>query len=185
MAVKSESGPRLVTDTGVAIPLIPGTSTVGRPDHASEWAPTLDLTPLDANRKSSRRHAEIKLAGSSLHVRDVGSANRTFLNGQPLEPQRDYPAAEGDVIAFGDVRLRIEGLTSTRPGLRCPKCDEGVTPDMAICASCGANLSASTMTLSIMAQHPCFRCGRPTRGEEHCSECAAAVAEADQELLSL
>lgn len=185
MAVKERVGPRLVSDLGQTFDLAEGTATIGRPDQASGWAPTVDLSALDVNRKSSRRHAEIKRSGESITVRDLGSANRTLLNGQPLEAQRDYPVAEGDVIAFGDVRVRLEGLASARPGLRCPKCDEAVTSDMAICASCGANLTASTMTISLSAQHSCFRCGRPTRGEEHCSECAAAVAEADQELLAL
>lgn len=182
----SKQGPRLVSDAGIEIPLVPGTASVGRPDAASGWSPTVDLTAVDTNRRSSRRHAEFRVSGGSVLLRDLGSANKTFLNGQPLEPNRDYPVSEGDTISFGgEARLRLEGLVSGQPGLRCPKCDEAVTPDMAICASCGANLSSSTMTIELAAAHPCFRCGRPTRGEEHCTECAAAVAEADQELLAL
>lgn len=181
----SRQGPRLIADSGIEIPLIAGTSTVGRPDHSTGWSPTIDLTPMDANHKSSRRHAEIKLHAGTIVVRDLGAANKTYINGQLLQPQRDYPLSEGDMVAFGEVRLRLEGLTSGAPGVRCPKCDEPVTPDMAVCASCGANLRYSTMTINVGAAHACFRCGRPTRTGEHCSECAAAVAEADAELLTL
>lgn len=179
------TGAKLVSDKGTEFPLTKGVSTIGRPDHASGWDPTVDLSALDANRKSSRRHAEIRADGKSYVVKDLGAANRTFLNGQPLQPNTDYPLSEGDVVTFGEVPLRIVGIAIADMGLRCPKCAETVTPDMAICASCGANLTRATMTIEITPTHPCFRCGRPTRGEEHCSECAAAVAEADAELLAL
>lgn len=180
------SGPQLVSDGGITFQLKEGTIGIGRPDHASGWNPGIDLSSVDANRRSSRRHAQVVVAGSAVTLRDLGSANKTFLNGQPLEPNRDYPLSEGDTITFGgEARLRLEGLAGAKPGLRCPKCDEAVTPDMSICASCGANLSSSTMTIELASKHPCFRCGRPTRDEEHCAECAAAVAEADAELLAL
>ncbi|MDE3102727.1 MAG: FHA domain-containing protein [Chloroflexota bacterium] len=178
--------PRLVSDAGIEFALKEGLVTIGRPDRQSGWEPTIDLSSVDHNRRSSRRHAEIHVAGNTVTLRDLASANKTFLNGQPLEPNKDYPLAEGDTITFGgEAKLRIEGLASGAPGLRCPKCDEAVTPDMAICASCGANLTSSTMTIELAPKHPCFRCGRPTRGEELCGECGAAVAEADQELLTL
>lgn len=180
------TGPKLVSDSGIEFPLKENVITIGRPDHQSGWSPVIDLSSVDTNRRSSRRHAEIRMAGTALTLRDLGAANKTFLNGQPLEPNRDYPLSEGDTITFGgEARLRLEGLAGGKAGLRCPKCDEPVTPDMATCASCGANLTRSTMTVELTPQHPCFRCGRPTRGEEHCKECEAAVAEADAELLAL
>lgn len=176
---------RLIGDNGATFELRAGTVSVGRPDRASGWLPLIDLTPIDVNRKSSRRHAEVRVASAGITVRDLGSANRTFVNGQPLEPQRDYPLSEGDLVTFGDVKLRLEGLAVAAPGLRCPKCHEPVAADMAICASCGANLRNETMTISVGAASACFRCGRPTRTGEHCDECGAAVAEADQEMLAL
>lgn len=179
------SGPRLVAENGSAFALTEGTSLVGRPDQASGWNPTIDLSDLDRNRKASRRHAEIRRQGTSLTIRDLGAANRTFINGQPLEPNREYPLSEGDVVTFGEVWLRVEGLSRAAARLRCPKCDEPVTADMAICASCGANLTASTMMFEIGTAKACFRCGRPARAGEHCPECAEAVAEADRELLAL
>ncbi len=46
----------------------------------------------------SRRHAELELAGGALHVRDLGSTNGTFLNGERLT---DALARPGDQLAFG------------------------------------------------------------------------------------
>lgn len=177
--------PRLAAENGPTFAIPEGTSVIGRPDQASGWAPRIDLSAIDRNRKCSRRHAEIRRQGEKLLIRDLGAANRTFLNGQPLEPHTDYPLAEGDVITFGEAWLRVEGLAGRQPGLRCPKCDEPVTADMPICASCGANLSSATMTIHAGPARSCFRCGRQTRGEEYCGECAEAVAEADRELLAL
>lgn len=179
------SDAKLISDSGIEFRLKPDLITIGRPDQQGGWAPVIDLSSVDANRRSSRRHAEIRRSGAALTLRDLGSANKTFLNGQPLEPNKDYPLAEGDTLTFGgEARLRLEGLAGAK-SLRCPKCDEAVTPDMPTCASCGASLSSSTMSIEIAPKHPCVRCGRPTRGEEHCSECEAAVAGADTELLAL
>ena len=179
------SGPQLVSDTGIAFTLGEGAITVGRPDPASGWIPAVDLTNVDPNRRSSRRHAEIRVAGRAIVLRDLGSANKTFVNGRPLEPNTDQPLSEGDLVVFGgEARLRLQGLPSIGAGRRCPMCHGAVTAEMTTCAACGANLS-STMTVEMRPAHPCFRCGRPTRGEEHCGDCAAAVAEADAELLAL
>ena len=181
----ADAKPQLVADNGMTMPLGAETTTIGRTDRASGWAPTIDLSSLDTNRKSSRRHAEIRKAGAGYTVRDTGSANKTFLNGQPLGAETDYPLSEGDVIAFGDVRLRIQGIANASSGLRCPKCNEPVSADMAICANCGANLSHATMTFDVGAARACFRCGRPAKDGEHCAECATATAAADVELLAL
>lgn len=181
----SDTRSHLVADNGMTMPLAAEVTTIGRADRASGWVPTIDLSSLDTNRKSSRRHAEIRTVASGYAVRDTGSANKTFLNGQPLTPQTDYPLSEGDAITFGDVRLRIQGIAAPASALRCPKCAEPVTADMAICAACGANLGSSTMSFELEAVRACFRCGRPARGGEHCPDCAAAVAEADTELLAL
>ncbi len=181
----SETKAQLVADNGITIPLAAEVSTVGRTDHASGWIPTIDLSSLDTNRKSSRRHAEIRTVASGYAVRDTGSAHKTFPNCHPLAPQTDYPLSEGDAITFGDVRLRIQGIAAPAAVLRCPKCAGPVTADMAICAACGANLGSSTMSFEVEAVRACFRCGRPARGGEHCPDCTAAVAEADAELLAL
>lgn len=181
----AETKAQLVAENGMTMPLGADATTIGRADRASGWAPTIDLSSIDTNRKSSRRHAEIRRSGAGYTVRDTGSANKTFLNGQPLAAETDYPLSEGDVIAFGDVRLRVHGIAGASASLRCPKCSEPVAADMAICASCGANLSHATTAFDAGAVKACFRCGRPARDGEYCAECATAAAEADVELLAL
>ncbi|MBI4912413.1 MAG: FHA domain-containing protein [Acidobacteria bacterium] len=54
----------------------------------------------------SRRHAELRLEGGILTVRDLGSANGTRLNGLRLDgPGNLNP---GDLLVFGNVRVRVE-----------------------------------------------------------------------------
>jgi ABC transport system ATP-binding/permease protein len=54
----------------------------------------------------SRRHAEIFLQGGEVFVRDLGSANGTWIDGQQLglEPVRLVP---GQAVFFGQVPLVI------------------------------------------------------------------------------
>jgi adenylate cyclase len=62
----------------------------------------------------SRRHAELELADGGLHLRDLGSTNGTFLNGERL---REAIARPGDQVAFGrsvfDVRDDAEAAAGT------------------------------------------------------------------------
>ncbi|MBM7115452.1 FHA domain-containing protein [Archangium primigenium] len=64
----------------------------------------------------SRRHAEVEDTPQGPMVRDLGSANGTFLNGEPVgkEPQ---PLLPGDVITFGMVEVVLEGTSKTMPTL--------------------------------------------------------------------
>ena len=59
-----------------------------------------DICLADAN--VSRRHAELVLTGGIWSVRDLGSTNGTFVNGQPVA---EAPLADGDVIEVGTTRL--------------------------------------------------------------------------------
>lgn len=59
-----------------------------------------------ADQTVSRSHCKIERNGSSYRLVDLGSRNRTFLNGEPI--QADL-LRDGDVIAIGDSELRFEG----------------------------------------------------------------------------
>jgi EAL domain-containing protein (putative c-di-GMP-specific phosphodiesterase class I) len=52
----------------------------------------------------SRSHAEIYGVGNRLRLRDLGSNNGTFLNGQLIT---DSPLAEGDILHFADFEFRL------------------------------------------------------------------------------
>ena len=78
------------------IELRPGTSlVVGR--AASSDAPVVDSTV-------SRRHAELVIAPGGAEVRDLGSSNGTFVNGERVDRA---PLAAGDVVRFGKVAFRV------------------------------------------------------------------------------
>ncbi len=68
-------------------------------------AATSDIPVLDST--ISRRHAEIAVEGRQVLVRDLGSRNGTFVNGNRVSEVR---LAAGDVVAFGEVRFRLEDL---------------------------------------------------------------------------
>jgi predicted component of type VI protein secretion system len=178
------SGPQLISDAGVSFPLADGSVIVGRPDPGSGWVPAIDLTTIDPARRSSRRHAEIHVEGNAVTIRDLRSANKTFVNGHPIEPDSEHRLAEGDLVTFGDARLRLQGLTPLTSDAHCPKCHAPTQPDMATCASCGANLSAA-VTMTFPPEHPCVRCGRGTRGDDHCEDCAEVLKAIDAELLAI
>lgn len=55
--------------------------------------------------KISRQQAELEVGPASVLVRDLGSINGTFLNGQPV--QRTQPLAEGDVLTFAESSFTV------------------------------------------------------------------------------
>ena len=58
----------------------------------------------------SRRHAEVHCDGSGVLVRDLGSSNGTFLNGQKIDSAKLSP---GDIVTFGKVAFRLKELAPT------------------------------------------------------------------------
>jgi pSer/pThr/pTyr-binding forkhead associated (FHA) protein len=59
----------------------------------------------------SRRHAQLELKeGKGYVLRDLGSANGTFLNGVQIDAN-DHELNDGDVLAIAKFELMIKGLT--------------------------------------------------------------------------
>ena len=54
----------------------------------------------------SSKHAEIRIVGSIVTVRDLGSTNGTFVNGNRVTGEQ--PLADGDLVAFGDTGPKVE-----------------------------------------------------------------------------
>ena len=56
----------------------------------------------------SREHARLSVRDGELWVEDLASTNGTYLHGQRLEAGERARAADGDELALGTVRLRVE-----------------------------------------------------------------------------
>ena len=56
----------------------------------------------------SQEHAEIYLSGGGLRIRDLGSTNGTFVNGDRI--QGDVPLADGDILHFSSIEFRLGQL---------------------------------------------------------------------------
>ena len=60
------------------------------------------------DRSLSRRHAKIERRGAAFWVADLGSVNKTYLNGARVDAPK--PIAAGDEIAVGRYRLQLSGV---------------------------------------------------------------------------
>ncbi len=63
-----------------------------------EFIPEINLSKITHADVVSRIHAAIKIQGNTYYLEDLGSANGTFLNNVPLEPNKIYPLRLGDRI---------------------------------------------------------------------------------------
>ena len=68
---------------------------------------TLEIVLDDAS--VSRRHAEVRATVKGWRVRDVGSTNGTFLNGNRLGPG-EHPVRPHDIIRFGNITLVVDSI---------------------------------------------------------------------------
>lgn len=105
---------------GVA-PLEQGTWLLGREDgHAA-------LTT--AERSVSRAHATLRVAGSTVELRDEGSRNGTFVDGRPAPAERWVPLGDGSVIRCGSLIMVYRAAAPREAGEADPKLP-GISPAM-------------------------------------------------------
>jgi len=74
-------------------------------------APSSDIAIFDPT--ISRRHAGLQVDDSGLHVRDLGSSNGTFHNGERLEDEEPVVLSPGDTVTFGKVAFRVQPVGPT------------------------------------------------------------------------
>jgi pSer/pThr/pTyr-binding forkhead associated (FHA) protein len=83
-----------------------GDTLVGRADPVTGITPDVDLTPLDPQRSTSRRHAKLyQLAGNFYVMEEIGVMNGTFVNENRVATGTPVPLQNGDVLKFGLVSL--------------------------------------------------------------------------------
>jgi len=98
--------PRLVDPVSHAEFALTGLTeaTIGRIDRATGFTPDIDITPLDAERTLSRRHAKIVARDGEFYLREeIGTRNGTFVNGQRVQTGVDVRLSNGDRLRFGLV----------------------------------------------------------------------------------
>ena len=91
----------LIKPDGTTRPLrIAGKMRIGREDSCQIRIPLAAV---------SREHAEIEANGKAAHLRDLGSSNGTFVNGQKIS-DRELRAGDRVVIGPATFVVRIDGV---------------------------------------------------------------------------
>lgn len=81
---------------------------IGRNDPNSPKEPEINLQPFNGHEKGvSRRHAVIFPHRNRLMIRDLGSANGTFLNNHRLQREKHYRLRHGDTLTIGTMMLQV------------------------------------------------------------------------------
>ncbi|MEP6768006.1 MAG: cyclic nucleotide-binding domain-containing protein [Acidobacteriota bacterium] len=79
---------------------------VGRFDAVTGVHPDVDLTSVDTNKLTSRRHARlVRDGGKFLLSEEIGTPNGTFVNGTRLETGVPVSLSPGDRVHFGDIEM--------------------------------------------------------------------------------
>jgi len=99
--LKIVNGPK----AGSTVDLAEAVQIAGRNDPP-DIVVEIDLTDAELGEPPmmSRRHAELEVVDGHVQIRDLGSTNGTFLNGEKLTP------LETHVIESDGVRLRFANL---------------------------------------------------------------------------
>lgn len=104
---------QLMLEAGGALfefPLPPKASPVqiGRDSQNLTSKSDIDLSPFNALEMGvSRSHARFERSGTRLFVRDLGSTNGTWVNGERLAVDYVHEVFHGDKIEFGRLAARL------------------------------------------------------------------------------
>lgn len=85
-------------------------NTIGRADPAANIAVDLDLSPCEVGETRpsiSRQHAEIVRTVDGWRIVDLGSANRTTLDGRPLQPGQPEELRPGILLTLGRLTFSV------------------------------------------------------------------------------
>jgi CRP-like cAMP-binding protein len=81
-------------------------TTVGRKDPVTGIEPDIDLSPVDPQRSTSRRHAKIhRRAGKFFLTEEIGTTNGTFVGDTRLDTGAPFELRDGDPVRFGLVKM--------------------------------------------------------------------------------
>lgn len=82
--------------------------TIGRSDKDKRTMPEVDLADFEGYAMGvSRQHAVISARNSRITIRDVGSANGSYINGARLQPEIEYRLRHGDHLTIGKLQFQV------------------------------------------------------------------------------
>lgn len=80
---------------------------IGRADPVNQVHPDLDLTNIDKQLTTSRRHARLLRRADGFFIQEEQATNGTFVNGQRISASQPLEIRHGDDIQFGAVHMRF------------------------------------------------------------------------------
>ncbi len=82
--------------------------TMGRASEGQTIMPDIDLTSYRAYEYGvSRIHAVLKKSKDKVIIMDLGSSNGTYVNGDRLTPENEYPLSHGNIISLGKLKIQF------------------------------------------------------------------------------
>jgi pSer/pThr/pTyr-binding forkhead associated (FHA) protein len=110
--------PSELKDSILALKILDGGSMVyirgrnefilGRSTEGQTIIPDIDLSSYNAYEKGvSRLHATINIQGENVLIKDLDSANGTWINGKRVDPQKDYNINHGDNVILGQLVFQV------------------------------------------------------------------------------
>lgn len=85
-----------VKDSGQQFNLKEGENTIGR---------SMECTVVINNESLSRRHAAINISAEKMTIKDLGSSNHTFVDGNKIDSEQEISA--GSKLKFGNIEATI------------------------------------------------------------------------------
>ena len=82
---------------------------IGRKHNMRDYEVNLDFADFNgAELGVSRYHAMILALDNRIHIKDLDSLNGMRLNGRKMIPSKEYIIDNGDILAFGNLEVKIE-----------------------------------------------------------------------------
>jgi predicted component of type VI protein secretion system len=97
--------PSLLSSQGFVFELGAPPILIGRRSRGAE--PDVDLTEIDPEMASSRRHARILLRDQTYALEALPTTNGTFVNGRELKAGEVQPLQSGDRLLFGSDGVEL------------------------------------------------------------------------------
>lgn len=84
-------------------------NVIGRKRSMRDSQVTVDLTDMNADELGvSHYHAMMLAFDNHIYIKDLDSMNGMLLNGKRMQPSREYILVHGDILALGNLEVKIE-----------------------------------------------------------------------------